>query len=208
MHETDIGSSQVNGGYIVTGFFTPDYAPLARRFGEALTKHAIPHMLYNWCQREWGKAILDKPLVVQRAMQDFPGRTVVLMDIDCEIRGPIAPIVECAGDICLFIGVGINPEREKGLRMRAIPSSRIIVFRPTDGAHRLVGTWQRLCQQQAAGTPITDDEQLLMRAIGATEGLTLTILDRRYSARNPWDAPEGAVIIRHTASGNTPWTPR
>jgi hypothetical protein len=208
MYETDIGAPPASGSYVVAGFFTPNYRPLARRFAEALTKHAIPHILYSWRQCDWGKAILDKPLVVRRAMQNFPGRTVVLMDIDCEIRGPIEPVIECSGDISLFIGVGINPDREKGLRMRAIPSSRIVVFRPTDGAYRLVDTWQLLCQQQAAGTPIADDEQLLMRAIGATEGLTLTILDRRYAARNPWDAPEGAVVIHHTASGNTPWTPR
>jgi hypothetical protein len=208
MQSTDIGAFQASATYVVTGFFTPDYAPLARRFSAALTQHAVPHMLYGWPQRDWEKAILDKPLVVQRAMQQFPGRTVVLMDIDCEIRGAIAPMVECVGDVSLFIGVGIDPAREKGLRMRAIPSSRIVVLRPTDGARRLVDAWRRLCQEQAAGKQVADDEQLLMSAIGATEGLTLTILDRRYAARNPWDAPEGAVILHRTASGNTPWTPR
>jgi hypothetical protein len=130
-------------------------------------------------------------------MQGFPGRTIILMDIDCDVIGPIYPVLECATDISLFIGVGIDPRREEGLRVRALPSSRIIVWRPTAGARRLLDTWEALCQEQIT-SPILNDEQLLMQAIGATAGLTLTVIDPRYAARNPWDHPPGAVIVHQT----------
>ena len=128
----DISECLTADSYIVTGFFTSDYHPIARRFAGQLTRHAISHWLYSWSPEEWQKAILAKPLIVKRAMQGFPGRTIILMDIDCDVTGPIYPVLECATDISLFIGVGIDPRREEGLRVRAA-NHRALSYAPLPG---------------------------------------------------------------------------
>jgi hypothetical protein len=148
MHETDIGPSDANAADIVTAVFATSYARLARRFGEALAKHAIPHMLYNWCQRV-GQSNPRKTLVVQRAVQGFSGRDVSLMDIDCEIRGrshplPSLPAIYPCSSAWVFI-----PSMRRAYVCGQPYRHRFVVLRPTGKAHRPIDAWQRLCQQQS-----------------------------------------------------------
>jgi hypothetical protein len=186
--------------YVVTGFYTPDYAGLADEFADGLDAFQVPHHLYPVDQSAWENAILLKPQILRRAMRDFPTKTVVLMDIDCRIRGHIAPIIPFNGDISLFMGVRYHPKsRKKSARLRVLPSSRVIVCRHTPATEKLLRNWEALCRAQDPARPEKDDEQLLMQAIGTTEGLALNIIDKRYSGRDPRDAPPDAVIIHHSA---------
>src|SRR5690349_17002520 len=98
-----------SSAYIVTGFFTPDYAELGASFAANLRTHAVPHHLYAASASAWQNAILLKPQIVLRAMADYPGRTVVLMDIDCYLTGPMDPILAFQGDVSLFVGVRYHP---------------------------------------------------------------------------------------------------
>jgi len=201
MTTDDISGGLDATNYVVTGFFTPDYREMARGFASNLAAHSIPRMLYSWEPGSWQASTLAKPVVVLRAMRDFPNRTIVLMDVDCEVRGPVGSILDFAADVSLFIGVGLHPQNEPGWRMRAIPSSRIIVFKQTSGARQLLASWQEFCDD---GESEISDEMLLMRAIGVTQGLTLAMLDRRFAARNPWDCPIDAVIVHNTVSRLSP----
>ncbi|WP_414462371.1 hypothetical protein [Hyphomicrobium sp. DY-1] len=186
--------------HIVIGFYTPNYERLAVAFAKNLDQHAIPHHLYAVPASAWNNAILLKPQIIKRALQDFPGKTVVLMDIDCNLLGPIAPVVGFHGDISLYMGVRYHPKaRKKSLRLRVLPSSRVILCHNTPNTNALIDTWQRLCADQDPARPEKDDEQLLMEAIGTTHGLALNILDKRYSGRDPLDAPKDAVITHYSA---------
>ena len=184
--------------YIVTGFFTP--APLAQEFTGYLDRHGVPHHLYPVPASAWENAILMKPQIVLRAMEDFPNKTVVLMDIDCRLAGSIAPVITIHGDVAMFVGVRYHPKsRKKSARLRVLPSSRVIICKQTDCTRQLMRNWEKLCRAEDPKRPEKDDEQLLMQAIGITEGLSLGILDKRYSGRDPLDAPPGAVVTHHSA---------
>ncbi|SFV38123.1 hypothetical protein [Hyphomicrobium facile] len=50
-----------NDSYVVIGFFTPDYRPLAARLADDLSKFDIPHHLYATTAAEWHAATLLKP---------------------------------------------------------------------------------------------------------------------------------------------------
>ena len=130
--------------FIVTGFYTPNYALLAAKFAANLENFAVPHSLYPVPASAWENAILLKPQIVKRAMTAFPGTTVVLMDIDCRLRGPIDPIADCIGDVSLFVGVQHDARAKKGARLRVVPSSRVMVCRQTPGMHRLLENWDFL----------------------------------------------------------------
>jgi hypothetical protein len=185
---------------IVTGFFTPDYFPLADAFSENLKRFGIPHILYNVPQKAWEQAILLKPQIVDLAMQDFPDRTIILMDIDCIIMAPIDPVLAFNGDVSLFMGVRfLRRFTQKRTSMRVLPSSRIIAWRPTPMAKVLLANWGRLCEEANSNEPDNDDEQILMMAIGITAGVSVTIIDGRYSARDPHYARKDAVIIHDSA---------
>ncbi|WP_045837151.1 hypothetical protein [Hyphomicrobium sp. 99] len=191
------------GGYVVVGFFTPNYRPLADDFAASLSRHAIPHMLYAWESGTWHATTLAKPLVTQRAMEDFPDRTIVLMDVDIDVHGPITPALEFAGDISLWIGVGVHAKNEPGWRIRAISSSRLVIWRQTEKAKRLLRTWCQLTAQQIPDH-ILDDEQTLTLAIEHNDGLTVTTTPRRYAARNPWEVSDDAIIVHKTISREMP----
>lgn len=186
-------------GYVVVSFFTPNYRELADAFWLKLSAHDIPHKLYAWEPGAWQQTTMAKPLVVQRAMADFPGRLIVLMDVDCDVRGPIAPALDFPGDVALWLGVGIHPQNERGWRTRAMSSSRILIWRQNAASRRLLDKWSALTEQHVQDGSL-DEEQTLVWALEQSTPLTLSLLDRRYAARNPWECPADSVIVHKTIS--------
>jgi hypothetical protein len=185
---------------IVTGFFTPDYEPLATSFSGNLKAHGVPHVLYDVPKSAWANAILLKPQIVARAMADYPGSTVILMDIDCLIRDSLAPMTEFNGDISLFVNVRFKKALgKKRTRLRVLPSSRIIAWKATAKSQDLLANWGALCEKYLPDVPNTDDEQILMMAIGKTEGLAVNVIETRYSALDPQYALPESVVIHHSA---------
>jgi hypothetical protein len=185
---------------IVTGFFTPNYKPLAESFSSNLKAFGVPHVLYDVEQSAWEQAILLKPRIVARAMNDYPGATVILMDIDCVISDTLAPVLEFSGDVSLFVGVRFKRRfGNKRVRMRVLPSSRILVWRPTPHARQLLANWATLCSEHNTADPQIDDEQILMKAIGNTPGVAVHIIEQKYSARDPQYAVLDSVVIHHSA---------
>lgn len=185
---------------IVTGFYTPDYQPLAIKFSDNLQAHGVPHVLYDVPKAAWARAILLKPQIVARAMADHPGATVILMDIDCLISSTVAPVADFNGDISLFVGVRFKKAvGKKRTRLRVLPSSRIIAWKPTPKSRALLDNWASFCEEHQADVPQTDDEQILMLAIGKTAGLAVNVIEGRYSARDPQYALPDSVVIHHSA---------
>jgi hypothetical protein len=77
-------------------------------------------------------------------MDAYPGKTVVLMDVDCIIHGDIAPVTRIAGDVGIVV-IAQNVRRRGKKRwahwLAVECSSRVIVFQPTEGARAFVKTW-------------------------------------------------------------------
>jgi hypothetical protein len=159
-----------------------------------LDAHNVPHHLYAMPQGSWNQATLLKPTIVERAMADHPDKTIILMDIDCVLSSTADPIALSSGDVSLFVGIKFSKGRKS-----VVPSSRVIMWRQTNKARELAANWRALCAAYEPNAEERHDEESLMQAIVMTEGMALGIIDKRYSGRDPIDAPTDAVIVHHSA---------
>lgn len=166
--------------FVVVGFYTPNYAAIASRLAQSLDHNAVPHRLYavERLGETWQGQTLRKPEILLRAMDDNPGKVIILMDVDCCVNGPLDPLVSDA-DIGLHIF-------QKG-RRRVITSSRVIAFRPTPGARRVLDLWHQKCcaaieslqtmrvkRHELMSHKLTEtDEGLLMEALFSTPNVTI-----------------------------------
>jgi hypothetical protein len=164
--------------WIVCGWFTPDYRPLAAKLAVNLDHHGAPYHLWAKPKSERGWNTWRKPSVVLEAMDAYPGKTVVLMDVDCRISGDIAPVTDIAGDVSLTLNA--RPVRllwppHKRIAVKAI--SRVVVFRPTEAARAFTSEWARLCES----THYEGDEAALRAAFLTCPGVAFSHLDPRYA---------------------------
>lgn len=194
-----IGADMTN--YIVTGFHTPDekYTALANKLRQNLDALGIPHRIYarNF-DGGWDRQLMAKPSTVLLAMRENPGKTIVLMDIDCEVTGKLAELVDTKADVDLNFSV--KAKRRNKSSMWA--SSRIVVWHPTPNARRLAMTWLEFCEKAVAARSSRDilcDERQLMAAIHATPGVCIAQVDERFAALEVGTAPEDAVIVHQSA---------
>ena len=88
----DIISPEMSRDWLVIGWFTPDYRGLAERFAGNLNRFAIPHHLFaKPIGSGWDTS--RKPSVILEAMDLYPGKTIILMDVDCIVDGDIRPVL-------------------------------------------------------------------------------------------------------------------
>jgi hypothetical protein len=176
--------------YLATGFFTPDYQPLAERFSANLSTYGVPHHLYAIEPKDWHGATLTKPACVAWARRDYPAATIVSMDVDCRVRGSIAAASAIAAD------VGINfSGRIRERRPLLFPSTRVTVWRSTDNAKKLLDKWSSFC----GASKVRNDEILLMQAILDTPGVAIETLAWPYRGNESSDSSEHAVIVHESA---------
>lgn len=136
----DLIGGQV-GDWLVTGWFTPNYRPLAEAFAANLSEHGAPfHLFAKPSLGAWNTR--RKPAVVLEAMDAYPGKTVVLMDVDCRLRGDIEPVTQIGGDVgIVVIARNVRRRRRWAHWLSVECSSRVVVLRPTEGARAFARTW-------------------------------------------------------------------
>ena len=178
-----------NDSYVVVGFFTPNYRPLAARLADDLSKFGIPHHFYATTDAEWHAAILLKPAYITRARAEYPGKTIVSMDVDCSIKEPIASGLAISADV----GLAFNEVRERTARL--YPTSRVTVWSPTIGATNLLDKWSELCRR----AEVKNDEILLMVAIARTVGSSLQALPETHRGLEWTKAPANSAIVHDSA---------
>ena len=193
MHaNSDFVSSHQDERFVVAGFFTPNYLDYARGFVGNLEQHGIPYHLYAIGDSEWNAATRYKPSCIQRCRSDYPTRTIVSMDIDCRVKGPIFESLNVPSDVGLrYAG------RFRARRSSCFPSTRVTVWNPTVGAAALLSHWRHLC---ATAPKAHNDEALLMRAISETVGASISAFDPRYAgieANSIWSS-DGDVIVHES----------
>jgi hypothetical protein len=138
----DLVGGQV-GDWLVIGWFTEDstYRPLAEAFAANLSQHRAPfHLFAKPSLGAWNTR--RKPAVVLEAMDAYPDKTVVLMDVDCRLRGDIEPVTQIGGDVgIVVIARNVRRRRRWAHWLSVECSSRVVVFRPTEGARAFARTW-------------------------------------------------------------------
>jgi hypothetical protein len=211
MGEQMIAKGDLEGGtpgdWLVVGWFTEDdtYRPLAEAFAAQLSEHGAPFHL-------WAKPSLGawntrrKPAVVLQAMNAYPGKTVILMDCDCLVRGDISPMLAgIDGDIGITVTARNAPKGSKG-RMHWVTfetSSRVIVFRPTAGARAFAEEWAR----QIESATYDHDEFAMAWAYLHSPDVAFSYIPRDYSGREVTVLPD-AIVAHDSAHGKQRKTER
>ena len=187
----DIISPEMSRDWLVIGWFTPDYRGLAERFAGNLNRFAIPHHLFaKPIGSGWDTS--RKPSVILEAMDLYPGKTIILMDVDCIVDGDIRPVLNFQRDV----GFTLTPRRRRGYKQTILTaSSRVAVFKPTPASRRFAESWRELC------VPGTNDEVNLVACFVRNGDVSYAQLDQRYAA---WEvgeknAPRGTVIWHQSA---------
>lgn len=200
-----VQSDDFKGGaakdWIVSGWFTPNYRSLAERFAANLAHYDAPFHL--WARQrptpEWNA--LAKPSVVLQTMAAYPCKTIILMDVDCIICSDISPITTFAGDVSLTIKARqVRLLRGFQKRITFKTSSRVVVFRPTDGARAFAYDWERLCKASSCADA---DEANMAWAYLRRPDIRYHHLDPRYAGDEAGNTAAGAVIFHYGAHGRT-----
>jgi hypothetical protein len=209
---SDLGMEDIRGGavgdWIVIGWFTPDYRPLAERFAANLAEHGAPHHLWAKPKLAPGWNTRTKPSVVLEAMDAYPGKTLVLMDVDCIVKGDISPVTNIDG----AVGINIKARQVRRWgrlqrRLAVAASSRVAVFRPTLGARAFAEEWERQCRRAHYG----GDETSMAWAYLIRSDVSYSFLDPLYAGREIAGAlVTGENVIVHDSAHQkaAPWTLR
>jgi hypothetical protein len=157
-----------------------------------------------------------KPSVVLEALDAYPGKTLVLMDVDCIVKGDIAPVTDVAGDVGITViaqnvkgspGRGLRRGRDAEWRhwIGVECSSRVVVFRPTAGARVFAQKW---ADQVKHSDGISHDEHAMVWAFLECQsaGVDFRYIDRRFSGREITVLPD--AVIGHDSAHNKQRTGR
>ncbi len=196
----DLVLGDAGRGWMVTGFFTPDYAPLADALAVNLRLLDQPHHLFAVARNgDWNSQTMRKPRIVLDAMALYPGKTLVLMDVDCMVRQPLDGFLAAAPATDMSCGMAVKTKRLGRHRQRTSLSSRVIVIRPTAGAGQVMRRWEQACTERPW---MHGDEPNLVLALARSPGCSFAPLDDRHSGREAGSAPADAVIVHHSARGH------
>jgi hypothetical protein len=189
----DIRGGQV-GHWLLVGWFTPNYRPLAQRFAADLEQHGTPFRLFaKPALGTWSTS--RKPSVVIEAMDLYPGKTIVLADVDCIIQGDVAPVADVAGDVGICV-IAKNVVKGETIRpwLSVETSSRVVVFKPTDGARTFAQRWAAEIERSST----KHDEHALSWAYLRSQDVRFEFIDQAYSGREISIYPD-AVIAHDSA---------
>jgi hypothetical protein len=194
---TEAGGDIVGGtpeGWLAIGWFTPDYRPLAEKFAANLVEHGAPFHLFARPKLTEGWNTLQKPSVVLAAMDAYPAQSLVLMDVDCIIRGDISPVKNIAADVGITIKARQVRGRDRMSQKRVIvtASSRVVVFRPSEGARAFASEWQRLCGRATTG----GDEAHMIWAYLLRPEISYAQVREGYAGREI-SRDTGSAVIAH-----------
>ena len=193
--------------YLVVGWFTPNYRPLAERFAANLAEHGAPFHLFARPKVASGWNTAQKPDVVLHAMGMYPDTTLVLMDLDCIVHGDISPLAAVPGDVGITVIARnipgrvdrrwrVGEDRRWRHQIAVECSSRVVVFRPTSGACGFVLNWR----QQVVNSLVNHDEHSMVWAYLHSAGVSFSYIDARFSGREVGQLP--GAIVEHESEHN------
>jgi hypothetical protein len=173
----DLQRADNKKAWLVIGWFTPDYRPLAAKLAASLEAHDAPYHLFVRQKNPAGWDVLRKPSVVLEAMAAYPDKTLVLMDVDCVVGGDLTPLMQMSADVGLSIKAHQNAW-QRGIIIKL--GSRVMVFRPTEAARAFTKEWKRLCEQAKAGSSA---EVCLAWAFVQRPDVSFMHIDPRFAGR-------------------------
>ena len=196
----DLRGGPQDRGWVVGAWFTPDYAHWTVPFRQSLEEVGASYHILA-CDRVgsgWESETMQKPRVVRRLMSENPGKTVVLLDVDCQVRKCPSQLVDnVSGDVAAYIRAKRTGRGKDRARIKVM--SGTMVFRPTAGARRFVEAWE------AAGAECDAfdvDQTSLMIALGRATNFTFQPLPSEWCDFEGLNA-QPAIVHDH-ASEDSP----
>lgn len=186
--------------WLVIAWFTPDYRKHAERLSRSLEKLRAPHCLLAveaWAT-SWERRTMLKPQIVEQAMQRWPGKTLILVDADCEVLGDPQILHEM---VKADIAVHARSFRRRRLSWASTSfgiRSGTMVFRPTDGARRLVREWNAAIGRCG---PHDVDQTALVLSVPAANETTFQFLPVAWCSIAKERTP--ATMILHGVAGKS-----
>lgn len=182
--------------YIVCGWYTPDYAHWVGPLRQSLDAYSAPH---DFVEVEksgdgWEKTTMRKASEVRKALLRHPSKTVIFIDVDCTVKGPLEPLSRIDGDVGFFVRTRFRKNGAPKIGVR----SGTLVFRPVKRALDFVDAW--IAEGENAGAYSVDQDSLMV-AMGRVPGLTITTLGIEWCATEG-DACARPVIYHDRASRN------
>ncbi|MCC7252729.1 hypothetical protein [Hyphomicrobium sp.] len=195
----------VNGGtsppYVVVGFFTPNYRPLAENLSKDLVETQNPHHLIARDKGDstWRNVVHWKPDIVLEAMDLYPESNIILLDVDCSVRGSLLPALDFPGDISarskLRLTNHVWPLRQKTVLHI---SSRSMVFRQNARVRKFLADWR---DELRTATYYQGGCEMAMRfVIMRSTGLAFCPMDPKYSGLEVDQATADAIVVHSSAS--------
>jgi len=185
----------VIGGWLVVGWFTPDYRLLATNLAFDLDRVGAPYHLYAepFTSLTFHAMTRYKPAIVRQAWHDYPDRTLILLDVDCQVLDRIDELAKVPGDI----GHWLKSRVRSGGHVRFRVADRIMVLHPTPGARKFVQLWQDQCDR----TDLPHNgcsEWTHSHALAQCSGVAFSQLPVAYAAQEVDEAPADAVIVHRS----------
>jgi hypothetical protein len=185
--------------YVVCGFYTPDYRCWWDALRPTLERHGASHDFVEVSKRAggWERNTMCKAHEVMRAMKRHPAKTIVFLDVDCEVRAPLDELVASVhADVAIHLRV---KRRRSGEVKWGACRSGTLVLRPTVGAAAFVDKW---IAESDASPPGSVDQDAAMFAIINERACSFQSLPGTYCAVRT-DRLERPVIFHSSASATT-----
>lgn len=171
----------------------------------SLQRFGLPHRLYSRPSLgSWRDNLFHKPAVIADALEEYPGQTIVWLDVDAEL----------VADPVLFR----DPPADFSLHFRRTPAGRkpapnTIVVRNNAASRRVLARWIAACQEarhdpdNRRGLPthrrdgLVDDAALLQHVLDPPpQEVTIGELPLEYSSIFDNVLVERPVVLQHQAS--------
>jgi hypothetical protein len=177
---------------IVIAWHTPDerYTALANRLRDQLDGIGQKHRIYTIEPvGDWRANILHtKARLVREAMCQHAKEQLLFLDLDVDIRGPIAPLFERMQNCDAAFSV--RHKRDFGSKVAF--SGRVYLFNPTIRARHLAALWEKECASGRA----KKEEDAIARIIGCDGPLaSIKIIPPEYACYEIGTEPPDAVIV-------------
>jgi len=181
---------------IVCGWYTPDYKHWTERLIASIDRvgHKHDFVMVDKAPGGWEANTLRKADQILAAMDRHPGRAIVFLDVDCEVRAPLHDLADIRADFAVHM--------MRSVKRNFKVLSGTLVFQPTQKARELAENWQSVGRTAPLGTV---DQITLIKAMAITPSLTVMNLPETYCAISPDGDP--AILHDHAAAAQ-PRVPR
>jgi hypothetical protein len=187
--------------YIVCGWYTSDYRHWLDTLIPSLEAHDAPHDFVHVPKVDggWEVNTMQKAVQVQEAMNRHPGKTIIFLDVDCQVLAPLDDLAAISGDVGVYLRTRFRSTGAAKSGWR----SGTMVFKPNALARLFVHAW---IEETRNAKRYAVDQDSLAVAVGRVPNLSVTMLGVEWCAV-PADKCEAPKILHDSASRHSK-TPR